>query len=147
MASTSDIVSHQAWEKHRVNNRQPPGLSQCKQTITRPKLWATGRLQSLSTTISCKCKQNHQNDVSDVEMPPPTLPPSAHPPENISNNARRKQILFSHFPKDPNCEMCRRTEVTRAPCRRNLDDPADRIQIAERFGDKTTADHQILNED
>ena len=35
----------------------------------------------------------------------------------------------------------------RAPCRRNPHERADRIKIAERFGDVITADHKSLNED
>ena len=29
-----------------------------------------------------------------------------------------KHSVFSHFPKDRNCEICQRTKITRAPCRR-----------------------------
>ena len=47
----------------------------------------------------------------------------------------------------PNCEVCRRPKVTRAPCKRNPDDRADRIKIAERFGDMIAADHKVLDEE
>ena len=80
-------------------------------------------------------------DVSpdDVDIPPPALPLSAHPPAKpTSNRARRKHHLFIHFPKDPNCEVCRRTKVTRAPCRKNPYNRADNITIAERFDDGRT---------
>ena len=55
--------------------------------------------------------------------------------------------MINSFPKDPNCAVRRRTKVTRAPRRRNLDDRADRIKIAERFLYTMTADHKVLNED
>ena len=29
-----------------------------------------------------------------------------------------KHNVFSHFPKDRNCEICQRTKITRPPCRR-----------------------------
>ena len=29
-----------------------------------------------------------------------------------------KQSVYTHFPKDRNCEICKRTKITRAPCRR-----------------------------
>ena len=64
-------------------------------------------------------------DVSpaDVEIPPPALPPSAHPhAKPASNKAGGKHNLFTHFVEDPNCEVCRRRKVTRAPCRRTRDD-------------------------
>ena len=51
------------------------------------------------------------------------------------------------FPKDPNCEVCRRTKVTRAPSKINLDDRADRVKTAETFRDMITADHKVLNEE
>ena len=29
-----------------------------------------------------------------------------------------KHSVITHFPKDPNCEICLKTKTTRAPCRR-----------------------------
>ena len=29
-----------------------------------------------------------------------------------------KHSVYAHFPKDRNCEICRRSKITRAPCRR-----------------------------
>ena len=29
-----------------------------------------------------------------------------------------KHNVYTHFPKDRNCEICKRTKITRAPCRR-----------------------------
>ena len=67
--------------------------------------------------------------------------------KNLLKQIRRKAQKITHFPKDPNCEVCRRTKVTRAPCKHNLDDRADRLKIAEKFRDMITADHKVLNED
>ena len=64
-----------------------------------------------------------------------------------TNRAGGRHNLFTHFPKDTNCRVCRRSKVTTAPCTRNSDDRADRIKVAERFGDKITADHKILTEE
>ena len=44
-------------------------------------------------------------------------------------------VFILTFPKDRNCEICQRTKITRAPCRR-----------AENFGDLITADHNVLSE-
>ena len=52
--------------------------------------------------------------------------------------------VFTHFRKDPNCEVCRRTNITKAPCRKRI---GNSIPCAEKFGDLTTADHKVLNED
>ena len=34
-----------------------------------------------------------------------------------------KYSVYTHFPKDRNCEICQRTKITRAPCRRRLVEP------------------------
>ena len=31
-----------------------------------------------------------------------------------------KHSVYTHFPKDRNCEICQRTKITRAPCRRRV---------------------------
>ena len=56
----------------------------------------------------------------------------------------RKHSFYTHFPKDRNCEVCLRTKMTRAPCRRRTGEALPR---AEKFGDLITADHKILNEE
>ena len=45
--------------------------------------------------------------------------------------------------KDRNCEICQRTKITRAPCRRRIGGAVPR---AENFGDLITADHKVLSE-
>ena len=54
-----------------------------------------------------------------------------------------KHNVFSHFPKDRNCEICKRTKITRAPCRRRNGGAVTR---AEKFGDLITADHKVFND-
>ena len=54
-----------------------------------------------------------------------------------------KHSVYTHFPKDRNCEICQRTKITRAPCRRRI----CRVELrAENFGDLITADHKIVSE-
>ena len=54
-----------------------------------------------------------------------------------------KHSVYTHFPKDRNCEICQRTKITRAPCRRRI----GRVVLrAEFFGDLITADHKVLSE-
>ena len=55
-----------------------------------------------------------------------------------------KRSVETHFPKDRNCEICQRTKITRAPCRRRIGGAVPR---AENFGDLITADHKDLSED
>ena len=43
-----------------------------------------------------------------------------------------KHSVHTHFPKDRNCQVCLRTKMTRAPCRRRTGEAVPR---AEKFGD------------
>ena len=54
-----------------------------------------------------------------------------------------KHSVYIHFPEDRNCEICRRTKITRAPCRRRIGGAVPR---AENFGYLITADHKVLIE-
>ena len=54
-----------------------------------------------------------------------------------------KHSVYTHFPKDRNCEICKRTKITRAPCRRRNGDTVPR---AVHFGDLITADHKVLSD-
>ena len=50
-------------------------------------------------------------------------------------------ILIS--PKDRNCEICKRTKITRAPCRTRKGEAVPR---AANFGDLITADRKVLSD-
>ena len=54
-----------------------------------------------------------------------------------------KHSVYTHFPKDRNCEICQRTKITRAPCRRRHGGAVPR---AENLGDLITADHKVLSD-
>ena len=54
-----------------------------------------------------------------------------------------KHSVYTHFPKDRNCEICQRTKITRAPCRRRN---GGAVLRAENFGDSIAADHMVLSE-
>ena len=54
-----------------------------------------------------------------------------------------KHNVHTHFPKDRNCEICKRTKITRAPCRRRKGEALPR---ADNFGDLITADHKVLSD-
>ena len=69
---------------------------------------------------------------------------SSHEPssEPMSSVDLFKHSVYTHFPKDRNCEICQRTKITRAPCRRRIGGAVPR---AENFGDLITADHEVLS--
>ena len=55
-----------------------------------------------------------------------------------------KHSVFTHFPKDPNCDICLKTKTTTtASCRRRI---GGAVLRAENFGDLITADHKVLSE-
>ena len=54
-----------------------------------------------------------------------------------------KHSVFTHFPKDRNCEVCQRTKITRASFRRRIGRVVPR---AENLGDLTTANHKVLSD-
>ena len=54
-----------------------------------------------------------------------------------------KKSVDTRFPKDRNCEICKRTKSTRAPCRgRN----GAAVLRAENFGDLIKADHKLFSD-
>ena len=54
-----------------------------------------------------------------------------------------KHSVYTHFPKDPHCDICLKTKRTRASCRRRAGTVVPR---AEHFGDLITADHEVRSE-
>ena len=54
-----------------------------------------------------------------------------------------KHNVHNHFPKDRNCEICIRTKITRATCRRRNGEAVPRVV---NFGDLITADHKVLSD-
>ena len=54
-----------------------------------------------------------------------------------------KHNVHTHFPKDRNCEICKRTKITRAPCRRRN---GEAVPHVEKIGDLIKADHKVLSD-
>ena len=54
-----------------------------------------------------------------------------------------KHSVYTHFPKDPNCDICLKTKITRASCRRRAGTAVPRV---EKLVNLITADHKILSE-
>ena len=70
---------------------------------------------------------------------------SSHEASSEPTTKRREDLgkhnVHTHFPKDRNCEICKRTKITRAPCRRRKGEAVPR---ADNFGDLITADHKVV---
>ena len=73
---------------------------------------------------------------------------SPHEPSLEPTPARSADLgqhsVYTHFPKDRNCEICERTKITRAPCRRRR--IGGDVPRAEIFDDLIAADHKVLSE-
>ena len=72
---------------------------------------------------------------------------SSHEVSKEPTTKRREDLgkhnVHTHFPKDRNCEICKRTKITRAPCRRRNGEAVPR---AVNFCDLITADHKVLSD-
>ena len=67
---------------------------------------------------------------------------------SLEPTTKRREDLGTHsvytlFPQDRNCEICKRTKITIAPCRRRNGEAVPR---AENVGDLITADHKVLSD-
>ena len=72
---------------------------------------------------------------------------SSHEPSSEPTSARREDVgkhsVHTHFPKDRNCEICKRTKITRAFRRKRTGEAVPR---AVNFGDLIIADHKVLSD-
>ena len=104
------------------------------------------------TTIT-RCDPLHSNDsenLVDDEIP---LQGGSHAssshavslePIEMRREEFGKHNVHTHIPKDRNCEICKRTKITKAPCtRRN----GEAVPWAANFGDLITADHKVPSDD
>ena len=64
-------------------------------------------------------------------------------PTKVASTSR-KHCICTHFPKDRICDICLRTKITKALCRRRT---GEAVRRAEKFGDLKTADHKVLHEE
>jgi hypothetical protein len=53
--------------------------------------------------------------------------------------------LFTHFPKDPNCEVCIASKPARAHCRLTGEKRVDALPLPVEWLDAITLDHKIVN--
>ena len=65
--------------------------------------------------LSTELWENPEQRSQDTSKSSPELP--TQPRANVEPGSG-KHSVFSHFPKDPNCDICLKTKLTRASCRR-----------------------------
>ena len=64
-----------------------------------------------------------------AEVPAPAEISHHSDPERPINEASRKHSIFIQFPKDLNYGVCKRTKITKAPCRRRTGEAAPREKM------------------
>ena len=95
--------------------------------------------------IACDANMKEfTENLEDTEVPAPAHISHDSDSEQPTKEASRTHSIFTHFPKDRNCEVCLRNKMTRAPCRKRTGTAVPR---AEKLGDLITADHKVLNEE
>ena len=93
--------------------------------------------------------QEFRENLVDDEIPLQGGSPasSSHEASLEPTTKRREDLgqhsVYTHFPKDRNCEICKRTKITRAPCRRRN---GEAVLRATNFGDLITANHKVLRD-
>ena len=84
---------------------------------------SSGRLRDLSEWL-----EEFTENLEDTEMPAPAHISHDSDSERSTKVASRRHSIYTHFPKDTNCEICKRTKMTRAPCRRRTGEAVPRAE-------------------
>ena len=63
----------------------------------------------------------------------------------IGSQPSRNRNVFTHYQKDPNCEVCKKITTPRARCRIKLEKCVAGIALSTKFCDLIMADHKMLN--
>ena len=66
--------------------------------------------------------------------------------KRISSQANKHNPM-THFPKDPNCPVCRQCKSTRAQCRQKGPPTPYDLPKPQAFGDSITADHTFIGDE
>ena len=83
-------------------------------------------------SVRGESEQSHELKESDnsarASIPEAAGPPEPSIPESRQKVESGKHNVFTHFTKDRNCEVCRRTKIIRALCKNRTCDPVPRAE-------------------
>ena len=82
------------------------------------------------------------DNLEDTEVPELANTSHDSDSERLAKVASRKHSNYTHFFEDRNCEVCKRTKMTQALCRRRT---GEVVLQAVKFCDLFTADHKVFN--
>ena len=135
----SEIMSEESWRipSRRISrNRNTNKNEDDEELRSEPLQEVLEWLQDFKENLVDKNVQPHQYSPSSSHESP--MEPRAKVVPGPS-----KHSISSHFPKDRNCDICLKTQITRASCRRRT---GTVVPGAEHVGDFITADHKVLSE-
>ena len=124
--------------RHHLHHRSQHPLTEIQYQIT--EVW---KLQ-YQKEVEVRMKSFGETRCRGVQTLPVRLMNLQWIREHTWNQGAGKHNVFTHFPKDPNCEKSLKTKITRASCRKRAHAIMPR---AENFGDLNTADHKVPNEE
>ena len=144
----SDITSVQVSNSVGDGSGQPDETQANKNPKPNKKETTIERCNSLNSEIPEWLQEFRENLVDDeIPLQGGSHASSSHEASLEPTTKRREDLgkhsVYTHFPKDRNCEICKRTKITRAPCRRRNGKAVPR---ADKFGDLITADHKVLSD-
>ena len=82
-----------------------------------------------SETVSEESGRNPSHEHRETSSSPHELPMEPRAKVELGSG---KHSIYTHFPIDPNCDICLKTKITKASCRRRADTVVPR---AENYGD------------
>ena len=94
-------------------------------------------------TATGDCEQKKKGKSSKEK--PPKQSRKREKPNNRSKLCEHSE--FTHFPKDPNCDICSKCKTQRQRCGNKVFGRPDSMPEPQAFCDSITADHKILNDD
>ena len=137
----SELVDDRSGKTEEVQANEKPKTNKKETTIERRNLCDDSEI--------LEWLQEFRENLVDDEIPLQggSHASSSHEVSLEPTTERREDLgkhnVHTHFPKDRNCEICKRTKITRAPCRRRN---SKTIPRAANFGDLITADHKVLSD-
>ena len=120
-------------EKNRKTNQKETTIERCDPLCSEIAEWLQEFRENVVDDEVPERRDSHASSSHEVFLSP-------HPRDVriwVSHS------VYTHFPKDRNCEICPGTKLTRAPCRRRN---GGAVHRAENFGDLITADRKVLSD-
>ena len=147
-SSSSPTVSEIQIRERKDGNSSDISPVQVSNLSGQPEETTIERGNSLNSEIPEWLQEFRENLVDDeIPLQGGSHASSSHEVSLEPTTKRREDLgnhsVCTHFPEDRNCEICKRTKITRAPCKRRN---GEAVLRAEKFGDLITADHKVLSD-